>query len=87
MSYGEYWEILIVGGGVLIAFIVAIVKPLLMLNSTLTKLDMSVEGLGKDFTTLSTAFEYHNKANSEEHKTIFKKLSIHEERIGKVERR
>jgi hypothetical protein len=72
------WQILIVGGGTLLAFMGLIFKPLLTLNKTLTTLDISVNMLRQDLTDFK-------EGNKKSHGEIFQKLNDHEHRIEKNE--
>lgn len=42
-----YWEILVVGGTVLLVFLGLIVRPLIKLNNTLTTLDLTLKNNDK----------------------------------------
>lgn len=72
------WQILIVGGGTLLAFMGLVFKPLFNLTKTLTTLNITMELLRKDLLN----FKENNK---ETHKEIFKQLKDHQTRIEKSE--
>ena len=64
------WTIFLVIGEILV-FIVAVVTPMMKLNTTIVKLNDSIERLDKSFDKLS------NK-NDESHKRIWNKLDEHD---------
>lgn len=79
------WQVLIIGGGILFTFIVAIIKPILALNTTLVKLDAAIE-------SLQASFKNYESNNTTSHLAILDKLGgydttlvIHGERLTKVE--
>jgi len=79
------WDILIVGGGILLAFVAAIVTPILKLNTTLVKLGEAIKNLRDTFTS-------YEDSNTSGHRAILEKLGVidcalssHTERITRVE--
>ena len=72
------WQILIVGGGTLLAFMGLVFKPLFNLTKTLTTLNITMELLRADLLN----FKVDNK---ETHNEIFNQLKDHRTRIEKSE--
>lgn len=73
------WNILVVGGTVLIVFVGLIIKPILSLNKILIMLDNSICNLGNAFADMKDD-------NEKSHERIFNQLTDHESRIGKIEK-
>ena len=67
------WEILIVGGTVLLVFLGLIVRPLIKLNNTLTTLDLTLKN--------------NDKTNQAFHEKIEKSLCKHEDILDDHEHR
>jgi len=69
------WQILIVGGGTLIGFIMLIMKPIVQLNQTLTLFKKFMEDMTDNYKILC-----HDTDD------IYDKLTNHEYRIQDIER-
>jgi len=74
------WNILVIGGGTLIVFVGAIIKPIISLNRTLVMLDNSITNLGKEFCRM-------RDDNKTSHTLIFEKLGDHEYRLKTIEKK
>ena len=74
MDYAVNWEVLIIGGGVLIGFVGVIIRPILKLNTTLTTLDLTIK-------SLQELIRCNKTDNDKEHDEIFEKLDEHEDAL------
>lgn len=80
----------VVGGSAVIALFFTVGKPIINLNTTLVKLNSSVNNLSEKYEELKedTQNDINRLAtrNSESHERMFEKLDNHESRIVKLEK-
>lgn len=80
------WEIFL-GIAALIAFVASVTGPMIKLNTSITKLNGSVEVLQQAINRLDEGNEKSHKRLWDHNELQDKKIEVHEERLDKIERK
>lgn len=75
----DYWQIFIVGGGALIAFIGTVIKPIIKLNTMLTEANSQLSWLKTELADLKASTKQHLKETSNSSNDLTKRLDKFEE--------
>lgn len=75
----DYWQIFIVAGGALIAFIGTVIKPIIKLNTMLTEASSQLSWLKTELADLKASTKQHLKETSNLSNDLKKRLDKFEE--------
>lgn len=80
------WQILIIGGGTLIAFVSVFVKISYKVGSEFTSLKDAINTLTETMKSLKNSLDKMDSKNEQDHEKIFEQLNNHDRRLENIER-